>query len=58
VLLQTGDVAVAKNGLPAQVREAGGGFTGVKALGVSVRHHAQVTLNITNFRVAAGAAGF
>ena len=51
VLLQTSEVAVAKN-IARQVREAGGGFTGVKALGVSVRHHAQVTLNITNFRVS------
>jgi glutamate formiminotransferase len=51
LLLQTADVAVAKR-IAARVRESGGGFAGVKALGVLVRGHAQVTLNITNFRVA------
>lgn len=51
VLLNTPDVAVAQR-IAAQVRESGGGFSGVKALGVMVRGHAQVTLNITNFRVS------
>jgi glutamate formiminotransferase len=51
VLLETTDIAVAQR-IAARVRASGGGFQGVKALGVMVRGHAQVTLNITNFRVA------
>ncbi len=49
LLLETADVELAQR-IARQVRESGGGFPGVKALGVPVRGHAQVTLNITDFR--------
>jgi glutamate formiminotransferase len=51
VLLQTPDVKIAK-AIARQIRESGGGFAGVKSLGVLVRGHAQVTINITDFRLA------
>jgi glutamate formiminotransferase len=51
LLLESADVAVAQR-IARQVRESGGGFAGVKALGVMVRGHAQVTLNITDFRTS------
>jgi glutamate formiminotransferase len=51
LMLESSDVAVAKR-IARQVREAGGGFSGVKALGVLVRSRAQVTLNITDFHAA------
>jgi glutamate formiminotransferase len=51
VLLVTSDVSIARQ-IAAQVRESGGGFDGVKALGVMVQGRAQVTLNITDYRVS------
>lgn len=51
LLLETDDVGIAKQ-IARRVRESGGGFKSVKALGVMVRGHAQVTMNITNFREA------
>jgi glutamate formiminotransferase len=51
LLLHTSDVAIARR-IALSVRESGGGFAGVKALGVMVRGHAQVTLNVTDFRVS------
>jgi glutamate formiminotransferase len=51
LLLETTDVSVAKQ-IARRVRESGGGFKGVKALGVMVRGRAQVTLNVTNFHEA------
>jgi glutamate formiminotransferase len=51
LLLDTTDVGVAKR-IARRVRESGGGFKSVKALGVVVRGHAQVTLNVTNFHEA------
>ena len=51
LLLETTDVSIAKQ-IARQVRESGGGFKSVKALGVRVRGQAQVTVNVTNFHEA------
>ena len=49
LLLETTDVRIAKQ-IARRVRESGGGFKSVKALGVEVRGRAQVTVNVTDFR--------
>lgn len=49
VYLDTPDVTIAKR-ISAVVRESGGGLPGVKALGLSVRGYAQVSMNITDFK--------
>lgn len=54
VYLDTADVGIAR-AVAREVRHSGGGLLGVKALGVSVRGLAQVTMNITDFtRVPVG----
>ena len=50
VYLDTGDVAVAR-AVAREVRASSGGLVGVKALGLSVDGRAQVSMNITHFRV-------
>jgi glutamate formiminotransferase / 5-formyltetrahydrofolate cyclo-ligase len=51
LLLETSDVSIAKQ-IARRLRESGGGFKSVKALGVEVRGRAQVTVNVTNFHEA------
>jgi glutamate formiminotransferase len=48
-LLDSEDVRVAQ-AIARGLRESGGGLKSVKALGVQVRGHAQVTMNLTDFR--------
>ncbi|MFL5968800.1 MAG: glutamate formimidoyltransferase [Gaiellaceae bacterium] len=52
--LETDDVEVAR-AIAAVVREQGGGFPGVRALGLSLRRagHAQVSMNVEDFEAAA-----
>ena len=49
VYLNTPNVGIAR-AVAREVRASGGGLTGVKAIGVSVKGRAQVSMNITNFR--------
>lgn len=48
LFLDTSDVAVAR-AIAREIRAAGGGLSGVKALGLLVEGHAQVSINITDF---------
>ena len=48
--LDTPNVGVAR-AIAREVRASSGGLIGVKAMGVTVGGHAQVSMNITNFRV-------
>ena len=50
VYLATDDVAVAKR-IAREVRESSGGLPHVKALGLSVKGRAQVSMNLTNYKV-------
>ena len=50
VFLSTDDVAVAK-GIARSIRASSGGLPHVKALGLSVRGQAQVSMNLSNYRV-------
>ncbi len=51
LLLETDDVRTAR-AIAKEIRASAGGFPSVKALGVEVQGHAQVTMNITNYRVS------
>jgi glutamate formiminotransferase / formiminotetrahydrofolate cyclodeaminase len=59
VLLATPDVAVAK-GIAKKVRARDGGLPEVKALGFEIaeRHRAQVSMNLTDYRVTSVARAF
>lgn len=48
VYLETADVAVAKE-IAREIRESSGGLPAVKALGLIVDGHAQVSMNLTDF---------
>jgi glutamate formiminotransferase / 5-formyltetrahydrofolate cyclo-ligase len=48
LFLDTADVAIAR-AIARDIRHAGGGLAGVKAMGVSAQNHAQVSMNITDF---------
>jgi glutamate formiminotransferase / 5-formyltetrahydrofolate cyclo-ligase len=48
LFLDTADVAVAR-AIARDIRHAGGGLAGVKAMGVSAQSQAQVSMNITDF---------
>jgi glutamate formiminotransferase / 5-formyltetrahydrofolate cyclo-ligase len=48
LFLDTADVAIAR-AIARDIRQAGGGLAGVKAMGVSAQNHAQVSMNITDF---------
>jgi glutamate formiminotransferase len=50
VFLDKPDVALARS-LAREVRDSGGGLQGVKALGALVRGRAQISMNLTDFRV-------
>ncbi len=50
VYLNTADVAIAR-AIAREIRASGGGFKGVKALGVLAHGRAQLTMNITDFEV-------
>jgi glutamate formiminotransferase len=50
VFLDTADVQIAKN-IASKIREANGGFAGIKALGLLVNGQAQVSMNITDYRL-------
>ena len=50
VFLDKPDVALARS-LAREVRDSGGGLKGVKALGALVRGRAQISMNLTDFRV-------
>ena len=54
VNLRGGDVELARE-IAARVREAGGGFRGVRALGLHLPHagHAQVSMNVEDWEAAA-----
>ena len=51
VFLDKPDVALAR-ALAREVRDSGGGLKGVKALGALVRGRAQISMNLTDFRVS------
>jgi glutamate formiminotransferase len=57
VFLDRPDVALAR-ALAREIRGSGGGLQGVKALGAMVRGRAQISMNITDFRVCSPAAVF
>ena len=57
VFLDKPDVALAR-ALAREVRDSGGGLKGVKALGALVRGRAQISMNLTDFRVTSPAAVF
>jgi glutamate formiminotransferase len=48
LFLNTPDVAIAR-AIARDIRHAGGGLAGVKAMGVSAQGQAQVSMNITDF---------
>jgi glutamate formiminotransferase len=50
VFLDKPDVALARS-LAREIRDSGGGLKGVKALGAMVRGRAQISMNLTDFRV-------
>jgi len=50
IYLNTADVAIAR-AIAKEIRASGGGFKGVKALGVLAHGRAQLTMNITDFTV-------
>ncbi len=50
VFLDTADIAIAK-AIARKIRESSGGLPGVQALGFLVRGAAQVSMNLTNYRV-------
>jgi glutamate formiminotransferase len=50
VFLDKPDVALARL-LAREIRDSGGGLKGVKALGAMVRGRAQISMNLTDFRV-------
>lgn len=49
VYLNTGNVGIART-IAREIRASNGGLAGLKAMGVLVRGHAQVSMNITDFR--------
>jgi glutamate formiminotransferase len=49
--LASEDVGLAKQ-IAAELREAGGGLPGVRAIGLQVRGHAQVSTNVHDYRLA------
>jgi glutamate formiminotransferase len=49
VYLDTPDVAAAR-AISRDIRASGGGLSGVKAMGVVAQGHAQISMNITDFR--------
>ena len=55
VFLDRPDVGLAR-ALAKDVRDSGGGLKGVKALGALVRGRAQISMNITDFRVSSPGA--
>ena len=55
VFLDKPDVALARS-LAREVRDSGGGLKGVKALGALVRGRAQISMNLTDFRVTSPSA--
>jgi glutamate formiminotransferase / 5-formyltetrahydrofolate cyclo-ligase len=55
VFLDRPDVGLAR-ALAKDIRDSGGGLQGVKALGALVRGRAQISMNITDFRVSSPAA--
>jgi glutamate formiminotransferase len=55
VFLDRPDVALAR-ALAKQIRDSGGGLKGVKALGALVRGRAQISMNITDFRLSSPGA--
>ena len=57
VFLDKPDVALAR-ALAREVRDSGGGLKGVKALGALVRGRAQISMNLTDFRVNSPSAVF
>ncbi len=57
VYLSTADVAVAKS-IARTIRASSGGMPHVKALGFFVRGKAQVSMNLTNYRVTSMGAAF
>jgi glutamate formiminotransferase len=50
VLLETTDIGIAR-GIARKIRGSAGGFAAVKALGVSVKGHAQIPMNFVDYRV-------
>jgi glutamate formiminotransferase len=50
VFLDKPDVALARS-LAREIRDSSGGMKGVKALGALVRGRAQISMNLTDFRV-------
>ena len=57
VNLKTADVAIARS-IARSIRESSGGMPEVKALGLFVRGKAQVSMNLTNYRVTSMGAVF
>ncbi len=57
VFLDRPDVALARS-LAREIRDSGGGLKGVKALGAMVRGRAQISMNLTDFRVTPPSAVF
>lgn len=57
VFLDKPDVALARS-LAREIRDSGGGLKGVKALGAMVRGRAQISMNLTDFRVTSPSAVF
>jgi glutamate formiminotransferase len=55
VFLDRPDVALAR-ALAKQIRDSGGGLKGVKALGALVRGRAQISMNLTDFRLSSPGA--
>ncbi len=49
LFLDTADVATAR-AIAKEIRASAGGLTGVKAMGVVAQGHAQISMNITDFR--------
>ena len=49
IFLDTPDIAAAR-AIAKEVRASGGGFSGVKAMGVIAQGQAQISMNITDFR--------
>ena len=56
VYLESNDVAAAR-AIAREVRASSGGLVGVKAMGVLAQGHAQISMNITDFRCDSRVAG-